>query len=246
MNMVATSNVHSNYCKYVRSNKDGIKNCNLSNLVHMKEAARTKKTVSYTCHAGLMETIIPVLYEDMIIGYMQIGQIRDKNGVYSKAEKAFSLTENYNLEKDKLSSLYSAIEEVSEEKLHALNKILTVLIKSFWDDSLIRHNRSMLSVKIEQYVNDHLKDKFYVDKLCEQFFISKNALYRLFKTEFNLTVAEYVLTKRIALSVEMLKSTSKSVTEIASDCGFTDYNYFIRLFKKEMGVTPLQYRKNRV
>ncbi|MBR2870170.1 MAG: PocR ligand-binding domain-containing protein [Clostridia bacterium] len=245
MNMVATSPVHSEYCKYIRENKEGIKNCTLSNLTHMKEAAKTKKTVSYTCHAGLMETIMPVVYEDLIIGYMQIGQFRDENGFYSTIDKALSLTKNFCLDSNKSRSLYLGLPIVSEEKLQALNKILTILIKSFWDDSLIRHNRSMLSVKIEQYIDEHLKEKFYVDKLCEKFFLSKNALYRLFKNEFNISVAEYVINKRLALSIDMLKTTNLAVTTIANDCGFNDYNYFIRTFKKHVGVTPLQFRKNK-
>ena len=40
------------------------------------------------------------------------------------------------------------------------------------------------------------------------------------------------------------ENTEMNVTEIASRCGFSDYNYFIRAFKKHLGVTPLKYRKN--
>lgn len=244
MNMVATSPVHSNYCKRIREKGERLKNCNLSNFAHMKRAAEEKTAVSYTCHAGLMETVIPVLYEETLIGFMQIGQFRDKEQTYSFEDKVISVAKNYGLDKDVMLNLYNALPTVSKEKFDALKKILIILIKSFWDDSLIKLNRSMLSVKIEQYVLDHLKEKLCIDDICSQFFLSKNALYRLFRAEFNTTVGEFILSKRISLSIDALRTTSAPVTQIALDLGFPDYNYFIRAFKKRVGVTPLQFRKN--
>ena len=121
--------------------------------------------------------------------------------------------------------------------------LLLILIKHFWKEGLIYHNRSMLSIKIDQYIQDHIKEKILVTSLCQQFYMSKNALYHLFATEFNSTISEYILNARLQLSLKMIKETDKSITYIASDCGFTDYNYFIRTFKKQIGVTPLQFRK---
>jgi len=243
MNMIATSPTHSPYCLNIRQKKECLKNCNLSNFIHMKKASQTGSTVSYTCHAGLMETIIPVTYEDTIIAYMQIGQFRDKEAVFSSKEKAKVLLEKYGLATEKALNLYEELPIVSNEKLSSLKEILLILIKNFWVEGLIRHNRSMLSIKIDQYVEEHLKEKLTVTSLCNQFFLSKNALYHLFATEFNSTVNEYVLNKRLQKSVKLLKETSNSITTIAYECGFPDYNYFIRTFKKQTGITPLQFRK---
>lgn len=244
MNMVATSPVHSCYCMKIRDSIDRKKNCNRSNIAHMKQSAQEKTTVSYTCHAGLMETIMPVFYEETLIGFMQIGQFRDASEKYSSIEKVKSALKIYNIDNEPMLSLYESLPVVSEEKFSALKKILLILIKNFWDDSLIRHNRSMLSIKIEQYVLENIKEKLYVEDICKQFFLSKNALYRLFKAEFRTTVGEFILNKRIQLSLDTLRKTAIPITTIASDLGFPDYNYFIRAFKKQMGITPLQFRKN--
>lgn len=245
MNMVTTAPTHSVYCAKIRQKKERLKNCVLSNREHMKEAARTKSTVSYTCHAGLMETIIPVLYEETIIGFVQIGQFRDEDGVYSSEKTVNASINAYQLDKAETLALYSAIPLVSKEKFAALKKILLILIKSFWDDSLITHNRSMLSVKIEQFILEHIKEKLSVELLSEQFFLSKNALYRLFAQEFNTTIGGYILNKRLSLAIDALKKTDLPVTQISADCGFSDYNYFIRTFKKHVGTPPLQFRKNK-
>lgn len=243
--MIATSPVYSDYCRCIRQKKECVKNCHLSNLTHMKEAAESGEMVSYTCHAGLMETILPVHYEGTLIGYMQIGQFRDTEGVYSGESGASDAAERYGLDVAHTLSLYRALPSVSEEKLEALQEILLIIIRSFWEDGLIRHNRSMLSVRIEQYIAEHLREKLYVERICEEFFLSKNALYRLFAAEFGTTVGNYVLDKRVQLATRLLHDTAAPITQIAAECGFPDYNYFIRAFKKQTGLTPLQFRKNK-
>ncbi|MBR2343972.1 MAG: PocR ligand-binding domain-containing protein [Clostridia bacterium] len=243
MKMVATSPKYSHYCSTIRRKKGCVKNCNLSNLVHMERAARTREIVSYTCHAGLMETIMPVLFEDTVIGYMQIGQFRDAEGVYSTEEGARAAAEAYGL--DEAAGFYGTLPVVSAERLAALGEILAILIRSFWADGLVRHNRSMLSVKIEKYIEEHIKEKLSIEALCAEFFLSKNALYRLFCDEFGTTVGKYILARRAQLARELLRDSTMPITAIAAECGFTDYNYFIRAFKAQVGVTPLQYRKNK-
>lgn len=243
MNLVATSPKHSDYCLCIRSDSKRKSNCNRSNLAHMKEAAQSKNTVCYTCHAGLMETTIPVIYEETIIGFMQIGQFRDENGRYSSHEIVSRTINGYGLDEDKMLRLYNDLPVVSDEKFDALQMIILILIKNFWDDSLIRHNRSMLSVKIEQYILEHLKERIGVEEICQRFFLSKNALYKLFEAEFGMPIGKYILSKRIQLSTEALRNTSSPITDVAAECGFSDYNYFIRAFKKQMGITPLQFRK---
>ena len=242
MNLVVKPK-HSEYCSCIRQDGTRKRNCNRSNLAHMKEAAQSKKTVCYTCHAGIMETIIPVLYEETIIGFMQIGQFRDEKGEYSSNEKVAAALEGYKLESDQMLKLYEELPVVSDEKFEALKKIVRILIKSFWSDSLIRHNRSMMSVKIEQYITEHLREKIGVEEICQKFFLSKNALYRLFEAEFGMPIGKYILSRRIQLSVDALRNTGASIATIATECGFSDYNYFIRAFRKQMGVTPLQFRK---
>ncbi len=243
--MIATSPVYADYCRCIRQKKECVRNCNLSNVTHMKEAAASNAMVSYTCHAGLMETILPVLYEGTLIGYMQIGQFRDADARYSSEQRALSAAADYGIDATQASSLYRALPTVSAEKLSALQEILLILIQSFWEDGLIRHNRSMLSVRLEQYIDEHLREKLSVERICETFFLSKNALYRLFATEFDTTIGQYVLQKRIALATRLLRESAAPITQVAVDCGFCDYNYFIRAFKKHTGLTPLQFRKEK-
>ena len=54
----------------------------------------------------------------------------------------------------------------------------------------------------------------------------------------------YLLRVRLCRAMRMLKETDKTVTEIAFACGFNDSNYFTSRFHREIGTTPLKYRRN--
>ncbi|MGN0425319.1 MAG: helix-turn-helix domain-containing protein [Acetatifactor sp.] len=79
--------------------------------------------------------------------------------------------------------------------------------------------------------------------VSEQLGVNPNYFATLFRKECGCTLTEYVNGQRIDRAYVLLKKTGKPVQEIASECGFSDANYFIRLFKRRTGLTPNQYRQ---
>lgn len=73
--------------------------------------------------------------------------------------------------------------------------------------------------------------------------VNPNYFATLFRKECCCTLTEYVNEQRIDRAFALLKKTGKPVQEIASECGFSDASYFIRLFKRRTGLTPNQYRR---
>jgi AraC-like DNA-binding protein len=243
MNMVATSPVYSEYCTRVRKIPEGRRGCDECDRVHMQRAKESGRAVFYACHAGLTETVTPIFYEETLIAYMQTGQFRDAAGGFCRTDAPNCFAIKHGIDPGFLSSLYEKTPLISEKKLAAHLNIADALVKSFWVEGLISRNRSMLSVRIERYVDGHISDGISVNELCEEFFVSKNALYRIFKRDFGTTVNEYITKKRLAAAEELLSDNKLSIADIAERCGFSDYNYFIRTFKRHCGITPLKYRK---
>ena len=187
---------------------------------------------------------MPIQYENVLIAFLQIGQFRDEDQLYSSPRKVEESSLWNEFDHNRLRTLYENVPLISKEKLHSVFDLMEILIKHFWVEGLIHYNRSMISIKIEQYITDHLAESICVTDLCNEFLLSKNAIYQLFKDELNTTVNNFIIQKRIQAAQELLLSNpTLNVTQIAAKCGFSDYNYFIRLFKKQEGITPLQYRK---
>lgn len=237
----------SGCCSYIKTNQACREHCDLSNRIHMKELLPSRRIYCYTCHAGLMETFFSVMYEDVLIAYLQIGQLRDKEAKYSSAVQLEETAKRHGLHVEKLLSLYDNLPVISQDKLQAVYNIVEILIQSFWVDGLITYNRSMLSVKIERYIIDHLTEKLYIEDIARQFLLSKNALYQLFRNEFHTTVNDFIIQKRLQMAQDLLFSKPElNVMQISQMCGFSDENYFIRRFKNQFGTTPLQFRKTAI
>lgn len=81
------------------------------------------------------------------------------------------------------------------------------------------------------------------DVLAGQFCITRTQLNRKIKAVTGLTTTELILQLRIALAKELLDTTDCPVWEISAKCGMENDSYFMTLFKKATGMTPLQYRK---
>lgn len=84
---------------------------------------------------------------------------------------------------------------------------------------------------------------FSVEQLCYDAGLSHAHLLRLFRQAYGMTVIQYVISKRIALACELLTTTDLSVKSVAFSCGFTDEQHFMKMFKRECGLSALQYRK---
>ena len=85
---------------------------------------------------------------------------------------------------------------------------------------------------------------FSVEQLCYDAGISHAHMLRLFRQAFGCSVIQYVVAKRIELACELLRTTKLSVKSVAYSCGFSDEQHFMKSFKRHMGISALQYRKN--
>ena len=81
-----------------------------------------------------------------------------------------------------------------------------------------------------------------IGEVAKEFGISKNTLYKVSHDCFGTTILDYITKKRIDSACLLLKDQSLSITEICDRIGISDYNYFFKLFKRHMGVSPRKFR----
>lgn len=100
-----------------------------------------------------------------------------------------------------------------------------------------RHIQAFVKLVDEFYLQSH-DVQFFADKL----FISTNYLNRMTKEFLGATSKSFILNKVILEAKNLLNYTSLSVAEISDQLKFETPNYFVRLFRKYVGITPKQYR----
>ena len=83
-----------------------------------------------------------------------------------------------------------------------------------------------------------------MDDYAESLHISTNWFIRNFKQYMKISPAQYILSLRMVNAQSLLENTEYNIGEIAEIVGYDNPLYFSRVFKKEYGVSPAQYRKN--
>ena len=98
--------------------------------------------------------------------------------------------------------------------------------------------------KVLAHVHSHLHEEISVETLAEMACVTKPYLIRVFKHEFGIPPLQYINKKKIERAQLLLITEDWTVKEVAWKLGFDDHSYFIRLFKKLIGTTPMDYRRN--
>jgi AraC-like DNA-binding protein len=88
------------------------------------------------------------------------------------------------------------------------------------------------------YIKSNLSEKINIDNLSKKACMSKATFYRLFKRELGISPNDYIIGEKINKAKEMLLNPSAKISAISYELGFSDANYFIRAFKKIVGITP--------
>ena len=128
--------------------------------------------------------------------------------------------------------------------LEALNNMPLQMIRSY---CLLtkEHSLSQYSPIIKQaltFIDLNLSSNLTVKKVALEVNLSPDYLTRLFKKELGVTVITHINQKRIYRSLELLKNTNLSIEEIGDLIGLSNTSYFYTLFKREIGISPKQYR----
>lgn len=99
-------------------------------------------------------------------------------------------------------------------------------------------------VPVIKYINEHIADEIQIADLADIPYISPQYLRRLFHEYLGMAPTQYILQARIKHAKGLLLNKHNlKIAEIALQSGFTDARYFARMFKREVGQTPLAYRK---
>lgn len=240
--------IHSTYCGILRKDEKARVACKNCDLTGLNTCKKQKKMYIYQCHAGLVEAVVPVMNGDMIIGYLMLGQIilEDNKSQLEKWDELYQCVNKYQVDFAELRDSYEKKERLSQQKLYAAAKIMETCASHLYLTRIMAVSEKDLLERIEEYINENIKERLSPDDICEEFGIHRTNLYELFNHGFGEGIAQHVRRIRIRRAEELLKKTELKISDISEAIGFSDYNYFTKIFKKVTGKTPRDYRKESV
>ena len=109
-------------------------------------------------------------------------------------------------------------------------------------DRMIYHNVMRLRPVIT-YIAEHYKEKIYIETLSDMITVSPDYFTKMFKDSIGRTPIDHINGLRINRAMQMLATTDISVNDISDGLGFSNSNYFHKIFKQYMDTSPAAYRK---
>lgn len=231
----------SEFCSLIRQDDAINEQCVACDIAACRRCARTKKLVLYRCHAGLTEAVVPMQDRFSTIGYILFGQI-----IPEKTDKAVKSDLFRSFSEERFPGIGTAIEAISvksEEELSATATVLQALTTYVLENQWVMPKKADFIRQLDSYIQRNLEESITVDAICADFRIGRSRLYDVAEKFLGCGVAEYVRKKKIEAAQRLLRETDLTIGAIAEATGFSDYNYFSRVFRKETGLSARAYRQ---
>ena len=207
------------------------------------------------CHAGVKECIARVWYECRPVGSVHAGVFSTDPECAHRC--IHTVCERSGLDENTAKALYERSlnhTQIDWERLEIyLNMIAEMLSTIFASQSLygkyghtrpttvMSHND--IVYEAIKYLKDHMREHVVVREVAEHCHCSVSCLSHLFKNSVGMSVPSYLMKLRIDQALDELENTQKSIATVAMDVGFSDPNYFARVFQRQTGQAPTWYRK---
>lgn len=231
----------SPFCSAIQRELKNKKQCQHNDSVAFRKVKETGEITVYRCSHGLLEAVAPIYHYGILSGYFMMGQVcDDKQGNHKQLYRSA-----YNVlqDEEQARQMINTVKEVPEKMIKSYIAIMTVIAEYVTQTNRLSPGNSNLAVLIKTYLNQNYSSKITLEILAERFNCSQSLLIKSFKKEFNTTIMKELMEVRLKKAEEHLKKSRISLKEIADDCGFSDQNYFSKVFATKYGCSPSEYRK---
>lgn len=152
--------------------------------------------------------------------------------------------EKQSLFKNDFDTIYLEHTLKNEMSENYISNILTnMFIRLYRDLNVSTNFYNETATSIQTYIDNNYKTLTSINELCRVFNMSAGHLSRFFKKNLGYTPIEYLVNVRLYNASILLTNTKENIMTISNIIGYTDYNNFIRSFKKKYSLSPLEFRK---
>lgn len=245
-NIICHSKELSPFCQKIGASAEGKERCRACDAVAMDYVRKYKLTYyTYQCHAGIVETIIPIWHKERVIGCIMLGQYiyqihKDQQWMHTVEQISSWYPAPYELKDD-----FFRLIALDRNIILSSSRILIMCSSYIRNECLIEQTVDPDLQALTEYIESNYQSKLTLNEISMALSISKTGLCNL-AAKNDTTINTMIRKHRIQIAKELLHSTSFSISEIGIMVGIPDYNYFTKLFKAECNCTPSEYKKNTI
>ena len=237
-------NVHDNaYCTYIKSLAGAHDRCLTQQKQVLSRCKEKQNGFCGICYAGVAEYVYPIRNCDRTVGFISV------SGYAADAGKARfpDLVKDFQADTEQLQKIYHSLKQEMPDKEKTdtlLLPLCRMLELAYIKKESTQDPQALPFQNILAYIQTNASTALTVEGLCQTFSCSRSYFSHTFKKQVGKSFREYLTDIRLERAKRLLELSALNVTEIAYSVGFQDSNYFSAVFKKNVGLSPLTYRKS--
>jgi len=234
------------FCQIIRSSPQGRSACAKCDREACAIAAKENRTHIYRCHAGLTEAVTPLYVGKVLVGYLLFGHVFG----YSTLEEGWQVISrccnDYPLEPEKLKEACGECPQVSRDYIRSAARILHATASHLVQERMATLREDSIASRLDAYLSAHYTEPITPQGLCQELHLGRSRLYKLSQQLYGCGISQQIRKLRMERARRLLLDYPEmSISQIAEDCGYTDYNYFIAVFSQTVGQSPGSYRSRK-
>lgn len=236
---------HAPFCRIINACEEGHKRCEECDALAVRKCGADLHHYSYRCHAGVCETLLPIRFGSSLVGYISFGQLLDDSSV----EEQWANTERtlgwYSGDVQQLKEAYLKFRQYNAEEIAAILDILEAFSTFIRGEEMIQAAHLTQLQQLEVYLEENYTEKLSLSRIAADLGIGRTKLCLLAKNLSGGKNLSYLIAqKRMEAAKRLLLQENCPISEVAERVGISDYNYFTKIFRSVVGVTPSVFRKN--
>lgn len=213
------------------------------------EDSASVEPMTLECFAGLNESAVPIRVGEMIVAYLQTGQVLFREPSKARFKNTARRLREWEAKIDlrQLETAYYRTRVLTKRQYTAVLRLLVI----FGQQLSALSNQLMVQeaevdppvvVKVRSFISKYLDEKLTLPHLAQSMNMSPFYLCRIFKRATGLTLTEYVARMRIEETKHLLLNPHTRICEAAFAVGFQSLSQFNRVFRRVAGEAPSSYR----
>jgi AraC-like DNA-binding protein len=229
---------NSRFCQLIQDDIFGPESCLVMDESKRQESIEKQGIVNYRCHAGIEEAIAPIYVEKQLAGFAMIGQFRSGKAICPAVYKACPAESRKELE-----AAFHALPYFEPERVKDVLGLFSVMTDYIITKEIIQLRGDRIVHRVLGWIEDNLHHRIKLDDAAKFAHRSRSTISHLFRRELKMSFQQSVIEARLERAEKYFReSPDSTIAEIASRVGIEDQYYFSRLYRKNRGQSPTQYR----
>lgn len=233
----------SSFCELICSEEEGYRRCIECDKQAAKRAASLMEHFEYRCHAGLIDSIVPIAENGQAVALVFFGQILNDSSLIAQWEVVRELC-TWHPQQEALKEAFLRLPRLTARQIHASYEMINACVSEIRLEGMLRAETQSDQERLEAYIKTQYASPLTAESIANALSVSRSKLYMMVaQMDEGLTINQMITKQRVTVAKQLLEKPGASVRDVADMVGIPDYNYFTKVFKRAAGVTPSEYRR---